>query len=186
MQLVFRFVRHAILSCLVAVSLASVRVAGAPQQAQKAQPSEPQAAVQAFYSFHMSHNMNFTTASVRLRRPWLHPELYKLLLYEMKRAADYGRTHRDEPPYFEGDPFTDSQEYPESFKIKAVTVNDNNADASVVFQWFQDKKSRKVVDEKSVTVKLEHVGTRWLIRDIVNGEGKSLRAELSRKDYAGH
>src|SRR6266536_1398959 len=70
------------------------------------------ATVRAFYKFHFSHDQTFTPKTLVRRRKWLTPELYDLLRYELERD-----TPKDEPPEIEGDPFTDSQEGPTSFRI---------------------------------------------------------------------
>ena len=84
----------------------------------------PREAVRAFYTFHLAHNKDLTVRNVRLRKRWLTPDLYKLLLDEL-REAEARKTHPDEAPYFEGDPLTDSQEYPDSFRVGNAEVNGN-------------------------------------------------------------
>ncbi|MFY9571481.1 MAG: hypothetical protein WAV20_08795, partial [Blastocatellia bacterium] len=63
-------------------------------------------AVRSFYKYHLAHNKDFTVRNVRLRKRWLTPELYRLLLKELNRQAEYSKTHPDEVPDFNGDPFT--------------------------------------------------------------------------------
>jgi hypothetical protein len=136
-------------------------------------------AIRSFYAFHLAHNKDFTAANVRRRRPWLTPEFYGLFLKELKRQAEYSKTHPDEAPDFEGDPFTDSQEYPDSFRVGTVVTNGNRAKATLALNW--SAKTSRGVDSRSLTVEMIKAGAGWLINDIVSSDGASLRNDLKKK-----
>jgi hypothetical protein len=70
------------------------------------------AVTRAFYEYHFRHDKGFSEAGLRVRRQWLAPGLYSALLAEARKPKS-----PDEVPLIDGDPFTDSQEYPSSFRI---------------------------------------------------------------------
>src|SRR5262245_16919892 len=68
--------------------------------------------VSEFYSLHFARadRMYFSPENIRLKRKWLTPGLYRLMLYEFRREREYAKANADQPlkPYFSGDVFTDS------------------------------------------------------------------------------
>lgn len=99
--------------------------AQASAQTQTAARSQTPAivAVRSFYTFHLAHNKDFTLRNIQQQRKrFLTPELYGLLVNEIKRQAVYSKAHPDEAPDYEGDPLTDSQEYPDSFRVGKADV----------------------------------------------------------------
>ncbi|HXF39034.1 MAG TPA: hypothetical protein VN687_04925 [Blastocatellia bacterium] len=147
--------------------------------AQTPDRSSAASGVSSFYTFHLAHKKDFTAANIRLRRPWLTPEFYGLFLGELKRQAEYSKAHPDEAPDFEGDPFTDSQEYPGSFRVGTVITNGNRAKATVTFSW--SAKTNRGVDSRNITVELIKLEAGWLINDIFTSDGSSVRDALKKK-----
>ena len=146
--------------------------------AQTPDRSSAASAVRSFYAFHLAHTKDFTAANIRLRRQWLTPEFYGLFLGELKRQAEYSKAHPDEAPDFEGDPFTDSQEYPDSFRVGTVMTNGGRAKATVTFDW--SAKTSRGVDSRNLTVEMIKAGAVWLINDIVTSDGSSLREQFQK------
>ncbi len=72
--------------------------------------------VRAFYAYHLKHDMGFSEAGLRARRRWLAPALFEALLAEARKPGS-----PDMVPKIDGDPFTDSQEYPTSFRLGAAS-----------------------------------------------------------------
>jgi len=146
---------------------------------QKLGPRDPaQAAVRAFYQFHLIHEKNFTARNVRLRKRWLTPELFGLLLGELKREAEESKAHPDEAPYFEGDPFTDSQEYPDSFRVGQSEVNGDLAKVTVTLLW--SARTSRGRDKRDIVVEVTRTSAAWLINDVLHGDGGRLKDELKR------
>ena len=85
------------------------------------------AVARAFYEFHFRHDMGFGEAGLRARRQWLAPALYRSLLTEARKPKS-----SDEVPLIDGDPFTDSQEYPSSFRIGTAAKVRNGGGKVVV------------------------------------------------------
>ena len=135
--------------------------------------------VRSFYQFHFAHNKNFTPRNVQERKRWLTPELYNLLLQELKREAEESKAHPDEAPYFEGDPFTDSQEYPDSFRVGKSDVNGDTSKVTVTLLW--SARTSRGRDKRDIVVEVTKSGAGWLINDIVNNQGRRLRDELKRE-----
>jgi hypothetical protein len=149
---------------------------------QGAKSSAPSQAVNSFYRFHLSHNMDFTKRNVIQRRGWLTPELYGLLLNEFKREDEYSKTHLDEMSYMQGDPFTDSEEYPTSFRVGKSTLSGEKAQVEVTFLW--GAKSSRGKDSRDSVVELAKDQGKWLVSNIiVKKESYDLRAELRREKY---
>jgi len=123
--------------------------------------------VHAFYTFHFSHGMGFTEEGVRARAAWLAPDLLaKCAAYFKKPAA------KDEVPDIDGDPFTDSQEYPGSFRVGQARTSGSVAMVPVVLSW-PDR-------ERRVQVELHAVRGSWKISDLIYEGGESFRQLLSR------
>ena len=114
-----------------------------------------------------------------MRRRWLSPELYKLLLGELKREAEQRKTHPDEAPYFEGDPLTNSQEYPDSFRVGKTENADDSAKVTVTLLW--SPRTSRGRDQRDIVVEVKRTGTGWLINDIIDNQGSRLQDELKRQ-----
>ncbi len=150
---------------LLALALLLPPALGAARQSAAA----PAAVVRAFYRFHFAHDMAFTRAAIRQRARWLTPDLLALC-----RGYFAAPSPADEPPAIDGDPFTDSQEYPASFRLGAATVAGDTALVPVTFSW-KDGGA-----QPGVTVVLTRRGG-WRIADIRFARGGSLRDLLSGK-----
>lgn len=163
---------------LIGIALMQSLMLEAPA-AQKANPGDPaSSAARSFFRFHFAHDKGFTLRNVRQRKPWLTTELYKLLLDELKREAEESKAHPDEAPYFEGDPFTDSQESPDSFRVGKSDVNGDRAKVPVTLLWSAHTSRGR--DKRDIIIELSRTGNGWLISDVLNSDGKSLRDELKR------
>ena len=142
-------------------------------------PREAARTVRSFYTFHLARNKDFNLRNIRLRKRWLTPELYKLLLDELRHEAEARKAHPDEAPYFEGDPLTDSQEYPDSFRVGNAEISGNLAKATVTLLW--SARTSRGRDKRDIVVEVTKSGAGWLINDIINNQGSRLSDELKRK-----
>jgi hypothetical protein len=134
--------------------------------AQDGEPSLPPfVVVSQFFKIHFSHDMGFTEASLKAKQSWLTKDLYKKLLAELRKPVP-----KDEVPDVDGDPFTNSQEYPKSFKVTHSSVKGDTALVTVEFLWPDDKTS--------VQVALLRTADGWLIDDIIYGKDDTLRKLL--------
>lgn len=131
-------------------------------------------AAESFYRYHFARDRGFTRANVVQRRRWLSPELYRLMLNELRREAAFRKAHPDEVPFMTGDPFTDAQEYPDNFTVGRATVRASTATVPVTFGW------RDVAQKQTLQVELLKVGGRWLIHD-VRREGSAGLLKLLRR-----
>jgi hypothetical protein len=162
---------------IVCVLMLGVRTAANVQTT-----SSPQApainAVRSFYSFHLAHNKDFTLRNVQQRKRFLTPELYGLLVDEIKRQAAYTKVHPDEAPDFEGDPLTDSQEYPDSFRVGKADGSGDVVKVAITLLW--SARTSRGRDKRDIVVEMTKRGQAWLINDVVNNEGTSLRQDLKK------
>jgi len=109
--------------------------------------------------------MGFTPASLARKRAALSEEL--------ARAADdyFARPWpEDEVPPIDGDPFTDSQEYPSRFALGAAAVEGDVAEVPVAFD---DGARRRVV-----VYRLRRRDGAWRVDDLRYEGGSSLRELL--------
>ncbi len=165
---------------LISIAVILSLGAQAPAKAQTATRQDPATkAVRSFYTFHLAHNKDFTVRNVQLRKRFLTAEFYGLLLKELKRQAADSKAHPDEAPYFEGDPLTDSQEYPDSFRAGQSEVNGDLAKVTVTLLW--SARTSRGRDKRDIVVEVAKTGAAWLINDIVNNQGSRLRDELKRE-----
>jgi Protein of unknown function (DUF3828) len=144
----------------------------------------PAQAVRSFYTFHFSHDMGFTKQNVARRRKWLTPTLFQLLMNEFRRDEQYAKGHPNETyvPYMEGDPFTDAQVHPTSFRVGRSEVARNNATVAVLMAW--SAGSREGPDERNLRIQLLRIRGKWLIYNVVNrDDGDNLVADLKRTEY---
>ena len=136
-------------------------------------------AVRSFYAFHLAHNKAFTLRNVQQRKRFLTRELYGLLVGEIKRQASYSKAHPDEVPDFEGDPLTDSQEYPDSFRVGKADGSSDVVRVTVTLLW--SARHSRGRDKRDIVVEMTRSGQTWLINDVVNNEGKTLRDDLKKQ-----
>jgi hypothetical protein len=125
----------------------------------------PQGVVQRLLETHFASDMGFDAESVRAKRDWLTPSLRAALesYFAQPRRAD-------EAPPINGDPFTDSQEYPVLFSVREATVGTETARVPV---RFDDGYRARTVD-----FVLHRVQDRWRVDDLRYGEGRRLQQEL--------
>ena len=148
------------------------------QGARRAPAASPRQTAQSFYRFHFTHGMDFTERNLRQRRRWLTAELYDLLRDEFRKEAERAKAHPDEAPFVEGDPFTDSQEYPKSFRVGNSIASGGSALVRVVFVGAG--RTPRGRDEREVSVTMRWVGARWLIGNIKSAGGEDLLTLLRK------
>jgi hypothetical protein len=144
-----------------ALALVTILLAGPPTTA-----GSPATTVRAFYAFHFAHDMAFTPESVRAKADWLAPDLLALCETYFERP-----TSPDEVPPIDGDPFTNSQEYPKRFRVGAAQVSGEAAWVPVLLEWSRGRP-------RSVTAHLVRIARRWRIWDVRFADGSSLRKLL--------
>jgi hypothetical protein len=125
----------------------------------------PAEIVQELLVTHFTHDMAFTPASVAGKRGFLSAALQARITRYLATPGS-----PDEVPKIDGDPFTDSQEYPDRFTLGVVRTTPRGA---VVPVHFADAHSKRRVDYLLV-----RTGTRWLVDDVVDERGQSLRTLL--------
>lgn len=129
----------------------------------------PESVVRNFYDFHFSHDMGFTPEAVKQRSAWLTPEML-----EACRAYFAIPQNPEEPPMIDGDPFTNTQEYPSSLSVGVANTKETSSRVDVTFTW----KEAGVPARKAVVL-LKMVGGKWLIDDIEFADRDSMRKLLA-------
>jgi hypothetical protein len=135
-------------------------VAGLAQLSNKSSQAAV-ATVKAFYGFHFKNKFDYSNKGLRQRQRWLDAKLYRLLLAEDKKA----KSKKAEAPELNGDPFTNSQEYPNAFRVGDTREEYGKAFVEVVFVW---QEKGKVIDERSIEVELAKSGNLWKISNIID------------------
>jgi hypothetical protein len=129
--------------------------------------------VRAFYVDHFARRQCcFDEAGLKLRRRWFVPSLYNALLREVLK-----QTPADEVPYFNGDPFTDSQEGPADFSVGHASAGGGRATVSVLLRWADRGKT---VERRTLRIELMRTRGVWKIDDIRYPDGQSLRGQLKQ------
>ena len=147
-------------AALVTLPAARAIVAQAPT-------ATPEAVVGAFYAYHFAHDMAFTAAGVRRRACWLTADLLALCRDYFARPSP-----ADEVPAIDGDPFTDSQDTPKSFQVRAGTAAADTALVPVALSWGAG-------DRREVTAVLVKRAGRWRITDVRYADEPSFRRQLA-------
>lgn len=125
----------------------------------------PEEIVQELLVGHFTHDMAFTPASVALKATYLSAGL------RTRIAAWFALpTSPDEVPTIDGDPFTDTQEYPDRFTLDTSRTQ---AARQVVPVHFADDNTRRRVDYLLVIE-----GGRWVVDDVIDERGVALQTLL--------
>lgn len=148
------------LSALVPVVSITLAVAPAPSP-------EPAAVVRALFADHFKHEMGFTKASVARKAKWLTADFLQRLNTELERPSS-----PDEVPNIDGDPFTDSQEYPTKFTVGKPSTVGGAAKVPVTLTG----NGRRT----TIFAILHHGQDGWQVDDIVYQDGRTLRSYLGQ------
>jgi hypothetical protein len=151
-----------------------------------AQSETPRSSLTAFYKYDRAHSQTFNRTNINARKRWLSPELYSLLINELRRDAAYLRKNPGDKPYFgDGLPFQPLKENCESGKGRRLVVKQefqkgNRAAATATFAY---PKPCSDADPVVYTIGMIKVGGRWVIDDVNYGEDTTLKQRLRRKEY---
>jgi hypothetical protein len=105
-------------------------------------------AVRRFYSFHFAADMKPTAENLSASRPYLTDELYRTLSAQQLSAIDY---------------FTQTDDYPRTFKIGACTVTSpDKTSLTVTLLWRDETRTQ----QREVNVDAVKTGDKWLINKI--------------------
>ena len=127
--------------------------------------ASPAEIVQELLIVHFTHDMAFTRESVARKRGFLSAALQARITHYLGAPQS-----ADDVPAIDGDPFTDSQEYPDRFTLGVARTT---AKRTVVPVHFADASSKRRVDYVLV-----REGARWVVDDLVDERGQSLRKLL--------
>jgi len=125
--------------------------------------------VRDFYGLHFRHDMAFTEKSVRRKAEFLAPEVLAACLAYLARPVP-----TDEVPAIDGDPFTDSQDYPTGFRIGRTLTEDTATRVPITLVW--QREQRELVALVAI------IDGEWRITDLEYPEGGTLRGLLATPD----
>lgn len=139
--------------------------------------------VRSFYSQHFAagDERGFTRENVAKKEKFLTPELYKLLQHEFDRQEEFAKSHPDEVPFIDGDPFTDSQEYPTGFKVGECNISGESRTKHTVRLFWKSADDKPT--QREIKVEVEKRGDKWLISDFIDDGNGSLVKTLSHEKY---
>lgn len=128
--------------------------------------------VQSFYKFHLSRSGLFSLHEVKLRKRWFTAELYRLLLFELKREEEFTRKNPDEKPHFgNGFPFEPLEEFVigekiirNLYQVKEISSDTNKVLVEVKFFIPKEcERGDNLID--IYKIELLKTGKIWLIND---------------------
>jgi hypothetical protein len=125
----------------------------------------PEAAVLDFLRTHMTQEMAFQKASVAQKRAMITDALQREINAYFARPFP-----KDEPPPINGDPFTNSQEYPTSFVLGKAVIQ--GASAEVATRFSDGVRTRVVV------FRMQRGGSSWRLDDLKYEDGSTFRQLL--------
>ncbi|MBC8088711.1 MAG: DUF3828 domain-containing protein [Phycisphaerae bacterium] len=132
----------------------------------RAEATAPAGVVQRFLEAHFARDMGFSKTALQPKSRFLTAGLNALTARYFAVPAN-----PDEAPDINGDPFTNSQEYPTRFSVSAATVN---AGAATVRVRFSD-----AMRVQTVMYQLRRENNLWRIDDLKYDDGLTLRKQLS-------
>ncbi len=130
-------------------------------------PETPVSVVRYLLTDHFKHDMGFTKASVARKAKWLTADFLKQLNAELDKPSN-----PDEVPAIDGDPFTDSQEYPKRFVVGNSEIRGDVTRIPVIFTG----NGRR----RTVAAKLRKTPAGWRVDDLVYEDGRTLRGLLGK------
>lgn len=131
----------------------------------KATPRSPEGVVETLLEAHFNADMGFAPETVAQKQALLSENLSSLIeAYFAKPGSP------DEVPAIDGDPFTDTQEYPTRFAVRRARLAARYADVPVDFS--DGYMTRRV------TYRLKRANSHWRVDDIVYQEGGTFRGLL--------
>lgn len=140
--------------------------------------------VQEFYRAHFQRGdrMYFSLENIRRKRKWFTRNLYRLMLNEFKREEEYGKTHNHPPEksYFAGDVFTDSESFPQVYRVTDSVQSKSKATVTVIVYWNDNIVGTM---KRKVRLILCRKNQQWLIDDVLYEDGQNLVKKLNRPVY---
>ncbi len=124
-----------------------------------ADSGSPAMVVQQFLERHFAGEMGFDAASVASKRQFLSDPLQARIAQYFKKPAN-----PNEVPAIDGDPFTDSQEYPTRFSVELPVVEGARMAVSV--------RMSDAYRTRVIRYILERQGAQWRIADVRYGKGE--------------
>ena len=128
----------------------------------------PQTTVQLLFADHFAHDMGFTRDTIARKKNWLTPGLNQEIDAYFLRPQP-----RDEPPVINGDPFTNTQEYPSAFAAGEGVQDPQKATVPVIMTIGPNRRT--------VQVQLIRQPSGWLVDDLTYEDGMTFRALLKEQ-----
>ena len=133
-------------------------------------PEDPETVVGRLFEDHFMNDMGFTPASVARKQDRLTADLYRQIEAYFARP-----TVPDEAPVINGDPFTNTQEYPSAFTVSEGTQQDTTTTRVPVVMTIGP-------DMRTVQVQLVRQASGiWLVDDLVYEDGMTFRELLKEQ-----
>lgn len=128
--------------------------------------ASPAGVVYAFLEAHFNGDMGFDETTVAAKQKWLSHDLKAAIVAYFAKPFP-----EDEVPPINGDPFTDSQEYPTRFSVGDASVAGRKAEVPV---GYADGFAKR-----SVVFHLVKDGRRWRIDDLAFDHGGKFSSQLA-------
>jgi hypothetical protein len=126
-----------------------------------ASAESPEGRMQRLLELHFNADMGFTPENVKSHRAWFSKALDAAMTRYFARPAP-----EDEVPAIDGDPFTDSQEYPSRFSVGKARVTGDQAEVPVRFS--------DAFSDRSMVYVLKREGGTWQLDNLRFSSGETL------------
>lgn len=132
-------------------------------------PEDPETVAGEMFAVHFMNDMGFTPDSVARKQNRLTPDLYQQINAYFARPKS-----PDEVPPINGDPFTNTQEYPSAFAVSEGTQQDTTTTRVPVVMTIGP-------DRRTVQVQLVRQNGAWLVDDLIYEDGSTFRESLKEE-----
>ena len=130
-------------------------------------PEDPETVAGEMFTVHFMNDMGFTPESVAKKQARLTPDLYQQITAYFAKPQP-----ANEPPLINGDPFTNTQEYPTAFEVREGTQQDLTTTRIPVVMTVGP-------DQRTVQVQLVRQNGAWLVDDLIYEDGSTFRSTLA-------
>ena len=154
------------------VALAAGAVSSKPREPNHAAPA---IAADSFFRFHLRDGCNYGRRDIAKRRHLLSAKLNASFQRYFRAEARFHETRPQDIYFYNGDPFTGSQEYPVWYSLGRTRVSGLSAETDIRFYFGRGLNC----EQRDNVVRLTFERGAWKIDDIVDSKGMTIQQEIA-------